>query len=54
MKRFFKNIKTSVFGAVAGLPIIIDGIGTKDITKILGGIGALLVGLFAKDADQQF
>jgi hypothetical protein len=54
MKRFLKNIKTTVFGAVAGLPILIDGIVTKDIGKILGGIGALLTGLFAKDADQQF
>ena len=54
MKRLLKNIKTSVFGAVAGLPVLIDGIVTKDITKILGGIGALLVGLFAKDHDSQF
>lgn len=54
MKRLLKNIKTSIFGAIAGLPILIDGIVTKDITKILAGAGALLTGLFAKDADQQF
>ena len=30
MKRFFNNIKTTVFGAVAGLPILVDGIATKD------------------------
>jgi len=54
MKRFFKNIKTTVFGAVAGLPILIDGIATKDFTKIFSGIGAILVGLFAKDDDSKF
>lgn len=54
MKKFFNNIKTTVFGAVAGLPIIIDGIATKDFAKIFSGIGALLVGFFAKDHDSQF
>ena len=54
MKKFFNNIKTTLFGAVAGLPILIDGIGTKDFTKIFSGIGAILVGLFAKDHDSQF
>jgi hypothetical protein len=50
MKRFINNIKTTIFGAVAGLPLLIDGIANKDIAKIFGGIGTLLVGLFAKDA----
>jgi hypothetical protein len=54
MKRFFNNIKTTVFGAVAGLPILIEGILTKDIGKILAGAGALLTGLFAKDAEKEF
>jgi hypothetical protein len=54
MKRFFNNIKTTMFGAVAGLPLLIEGIGSKDIAKILGGIGTLLVGFFAKDHDSQF
>jgi hypothetical protein len=54
MKRFFNNIKTTVFGAVAGLPLLIDGIATKDFSKIFSGIGAILVGLFAKDHDSQF
>lgn len=51
MKRILINLKTSVFGAVAGLPLIVEGIGSKDITKIVSGIGALLIGLFAKDSD---
>jgi hypothetical protein len=54
MKRFFNNIKTTMFGAIAGLPVLIDGIASKDITKILGGFGTLLVGFFAKDHDSQF
>jgi hypothetical protein len=54
MKKLFKNIKTTVFGAVAGLPLLVDGIASKDYTKIFSGIGALLVGLFAKDHDNQF
>lgn len=52
MKKLLKNIKTTLFGAVAGLPQIIDGIATKDITQIIVGISTLAVGLFAKDADQ--
>ena len=50
MKHLFSNIKTTLFGTVAGLPIIIDGIAQKNIGTILSGIGALLVGLFAKDS----
>ena len=51
MKKILINIKTSLFGAIAGLPLIIDGVSGKDWTKIASGIGALLVGLFAKDSD---
>jgi hypothetical protein len=54
MKKIFLNIKTSVFGAVAGLPLLIDGIASKDFSKIISGIGAILVGLYAKDHDNQF
>ena len=49
MKGFLKNIKTTLFGAVAGLPIIVDGVATKDWAKIATGVGTLLIGLFAKD-----
>lgn len=51
MKRILKNIKTTLFGAVAGLPQIINGIATKDISEILVGVSTLAIGLFAKDAD---
>lgn len=51
MKKIIKNFKTSIFGAVAGLPMIVEGIGTKDISKVAIGVGTLLIGLFAKDND---
>lgn len=49
MKSFFENLKTTVFGAVAGLPILVEGLQEGNVTKILAGIGMLLVGIFAKD-----
>lgn len=52
MKHLFKNFKTSIFGAVAGLPLFLDGIATNDLAKIATGVGTLLIGLFAKDGDQ--
>jgi len=51
MKRFISNLKTTIFGAVAGLPVLVEGVLTKDVSKILAGAGMLLVGIFAKDAD---
>jgi hypothetical protein len=51
MKKFFNNLKTTVFGAVAGLPVLVEGVLTKDVTKILAGAGMLLVGIFAKDVE---
>ena len=51
MRKLINNIKTTFFGAVAGLPLLIDGIITKDISKIIGGIGTLMVGFYAKDND---
>ena len=50
MKGFFDNLKTTLFGAVAGLPIIFEGIQKNDVPMILAGLGMLLVGIFAKDA----
>lgn len=51
MKKILSNLKTSIFGAVAGLPIIAEGIQSKNVVQIISGIGALLVGLLAKDAE---
>ena len=50
MKEYFLNLKTTLFGAVAGLPLIIEGILTKNWEKALEGLGILLIGIFAKDA----
>jgi hypothetical protein len=49
MRALFQNIKTTIFGAVAGIPMILDGVAHKDWAKIATGVGTLLIGLFAKD-----
>lgn len=48
----FKNWKTTGAGCIGGLPLIIEGIGSKDLGRILLGVGTLLIGLFAKDNDK--
>jgi len=49
MKILLQNIKTTLFGAVAGIPMIVQGVASKDWSKIAVGVGTLLIGLFAKD-----
>lgn len=49
MNEYFNNLKTTIFGAVAGLPVIIDGLEKQDWHLVLAGVGMLLVGIFAKD-----
>lgn len=49
MKKILKNIKTTIFGAIAGLPQIFEGIAEKDFAKLIVGVGTLAIGLFAKD-----
>jgi hypothetical protein len=53
MKRILRNIKTSLFGSIAGLPMITEGIAHKNWTMLISGIGILLTGLLAKDNDVQ-
>jgi hypothetical protein len=50
MKRVLKNIKTTIVGAFAGLPLLIQGIAGKNVMEIITGAGIFLTGLFAKDA----
>ena len=50
MKQMIDNVKTSLFGAVAGLPIIYEGAMANDWKLVLAGLGMLLVGIFAQDA----
>ena len=53
MKEMMENVKTSLFGAVAGLPMIWEGAMAQDWKLVLAGIGMLLVGLFAKDSSKK-
>ena len=50
MKAMFENLKTSLFGAIAGLPLIVEGLLSKNWERALEGLGILLIGIFAKDA----
>lgn len=50
MKAMFENLKTTLFGAVAGLPLIVEGLLSKNWERALEGLGILLIGIFAKDA----
>jgi hypothetical protein len=49
MKKLFTNFKTTLFGSIAGLPLIVEGIQTKDVVKIISGVSMLFLGLVAKD-----
>lgn len=46
-----KNWKTTLAGALGGLPQIITGIINKDWAAVGSGIALLIVGLWAKDHD---
>jgi hypothetical protein len=50
MKHILKNIKTTIFGAFAGLPLLIQGISGKNVMEIITGASIFLTGLFAADA----
>jgi hypothetical protein len=49
MKEYLQNLKTTIFGAVAGLPILIEGLTSKNWERVLEGLGIILIGIFAKD-----
>lgn len=49
MKKVLKNIKTTLLGAFAGLPVLVMGIKTADPLQIINGASMFLLGLFAKD-----
>ena len=53
IKSAIKNWLTSVAGTVAGVPLIIEGFTSipRDWFKVLTGIGVMLTGLFAKQAN---
>jgi hypothetical protein len=45
-----RNWKTTLFGGAPGLGMIVDGIMTKNWGQVAGGVGLVLVSIFAKDA----
>lgn len=51
MRRILQNLKTSLFGSVAGGSLIADGIAQKNWISVLAGIATALTGLMAKDSD---
>ena len=48
-----KNRKTSTAGALAGIPVIIEGVQSRNWTLVLAGVGMVLTGLFAKDQSDE-
>lgn len=44
-----QNVWTSIAGSVAGIGTIKEGVTEGDTTKIMVGIGLLLLGLFSKE-----
>lgn len=53
MKKIFenalKNVITTIAGSVAGIAEIQEGIITKNTSKIIMGIGIMIIGIFAKE-----
>ena len=53
MRRILKNWKTSLVGIVSGLPLLVEGIIVGDPVKITTALGAIFIGLLAKDSDKE-
>ena len=43
------NLWTSISGSIAGIAQITDGVQNNDTSKIITGIGMILLGLFATE-----
>lgn len=50
LKTIWTNLKTTIFGAVAGVPQIVQGVESKNYALLITGIATLLLGLVAKDS----
>jgi hypothetical protein len=44
-----ENIRTTIAGSIAGIAEIKEGVVENDSTKIIVGVGLLLLGIFAKE-----
>ena len=57
MKRILKNavgdLLTSFIGGLAGLPILLEGVQTKDTAKIIEGVALLLLGLVSNSKPEK-
>jgi len=51
LKNALKNVITTIAGSVAGIAEIQSGITEKNTTKIILGIGIMIIGIFAKEND---
>ena len=51
LENALKSIFTTIAGSVAGVAEIQTGITENDTTKIIIGIGIMIVGIFAKEHD---
>jgi hypothetical protein len=51
LENALKNVITTIAGSVAGIAEIQSGIAENNTTKIIIGIGIMIIGIFAKDND---
>jgi sensor histidine kinase regulating citrate/malate metabolism len=51
LENALKNVITTIAGSVAGIAEIQSGISEKNTTKIILGIGIMIIGIFAKEND---
>ncbi|NBW17037.1 MAG: hypothetical protein EBR82_54580, partial [Caulobacteraceae bacterium] len=49
LENALKNVITTIAGSVAGIAEIQNGISEKNTTKIILGIGIMIIGIFAKE-----
>jgi hypothetical protein len=51
LENALKNVITTIAGSVAGIAEIQSGIAENNTTKIIIGIGIMIIGIFAKEND---
>lgn len=51
LKALVKNWKTTAFGLITGLPLIVQGVKTQDWNLVIAGLGAIVGGSASKDFD---
>ena len=51
LENALKNVITTIAGSVAGIATIQEGIAENNTSKIIIGIGIMIIGIFSKDAN---